>query len=294
MFEDRYAVAKDKVRESFDKAASRYDEVAVLQREVAGRLLERMDLIKIEPKRILDLGCGTGHFSKALNKRYKKAQVISLDLSPAMLNEARKQKSWLSKQRFICGDAEKLPLADNSVDMIFSSLTIQWCHDLDSVFKEAFRVLRPGGLLMFATLGPDTLHELRASWNTVDGYNHVNAFIDMHDIGDALIRSRLADPVMDVENITMTYYEVMHLMRDLKTLGAHNVTGGRARGLTGKDKIRAMSEAYESYRNNGTLPATYEVIYGNAWSPENKETRQNGADGEFHFPVEQLLKRPGK
>lgn len=291
MFEDRYAINKEKIQRAFDKAASRYDEVAVLQREVADRVLARLELIKLEPQRILDLGCGTGLNSKALDKRYKKAQVLSLDLAPGMLKEARKHKTWLSKQRFICGDAEALPLTDNSVDLIFSSLTIQWCHDLDSLFKECFRVLKPGGLLMFSTLGPDTLHELRNSWSSVDGYNHVNAFIDMHDIGDALIRNRLADPVMDVETITMTYNEVIHLMRDLKTLGAHNLTGGRSRTLTGKEKLRAMSEAYESYRHNGLLPATYEVVYGHAWAPEEKESLQNGADGVFHFPVDQLRRR---
>ena len=144
---------------------------------------------------------------------------------------------------------------------------------------------------MFSTLGPDTLHELRNSWQSVDGYNHVNAFIDMHDVGDAMIRSRLADPVMDVETITMTYHEVMQLMRDLKTLGAHNMTSGRPGGLTGKQRIKAMSEAYESYRSNGLLPASYEVVYGHAWAPENKEKPQNGADGVFHFPIDQLKGR---
>ena len=288
MFENRYRINKAQIRQSFDKAATRYDEVAVLQREVAQRVLERLELIKLAPQRILDLGCGTGLNSKALEKRYPKAQVISLDLAPAMLQQARKHKRWLSKQRFICGDAEQLPLAKNSVDMIFSSLTLQWCHDLDSAFRECFRVLKPGGLLMFATLGPDTLHELRNSWQSVDNYNHVNAFVDMHDIGDALIRTRLADPVMDVETITMTYQEVMPLMRDLKILGAHNMTGGRERGLTGKQKIHAMAEAYESYRINGLLPASYEVVYGHAWAPHDKQVPQNGADGVFHFPVDQL------
>ena len=291
MFEDRYAINKQQIRQSFDRSAPHYDEVALLQREVASRVLERLDLVKLDPKRILDLGCGTGLNSKALQQRYKKAQVISLDLAPNMLKEARKHKKWLSKQRFLCGDAESLPLADSSVDLIFSSLTIQWCADLDRVFKECLRVLRPGGLLMFSTLGPDTLHELRNSWQSVDGYNHVNAFIDMHDVGDAMIRSRLADPVMDVETITMTYHEVMHLMRDLKTLGAHNMTSGRPGGLTGKQRIKAMSEAYESYRNNGLLPASYEVVYGHAWAPENKAKPQNGADGVFHFPVDQLKSR---
>ncbi|MCF6218181.1 MAG: malonyl-ACP O-methyltransferase BioC [Gammaproteobacteria bacterium] len=291
MFDDRYRIIKSQIRHSFDKAAPRYDEVAILQREVASRLLERLDLIKLAPQQILDLGCGTGHNSQHLDKRYKRAQVISLDLAPNMIKQARKHKSWFNKQCFICGDAEALPLMDNSVDLIFSSLTIQWCHDLDSVFKECFRILRPGGLLMFSTLGPDTLHELRSSWQKVDSNNHVNAFIDMHDIGDAMIRSRLSDPVMDVENITMTYNQVMTLMRDLKILGAHNMTHGRPRNLTSKTKMVAMCDAYERYRTEGVLPATYEVVYGHAWAPTNKQEAQNGADGVFRFPLDQLRKR---
>lgn len=290
MQDDRYQIDKTKVRAAFDQAAAHYDEVAVLQREVGARLLERLELIKLQPRTILDLGAGTGLLTKQLAKRYGKAQVIALDLAPAMLQEAQKHTGWFSKQRFVCGDAESLPLADDSVDMIFSNLTVQWCQDLDRAFRECYRVLRPGGLLLFSTLGPDTLKELRASWQSVDGYSHVNAFIDMHDIGDALIRARLADPVMDVERITLTYGKVMDLMRDLKTLGAHNLTDGRARGLTGKQRLAAMIEAYESYRENAMLPATYEVVYGHAWSPQQKQPGHRDESGAFHFPLRDLRK----
>ena len=150
--------------------------------------------------------------------------------------------------------------------MVFSNLTLQWCNDLDHVFGEIRRILKPGGLFMFSTLGPDTLKELRESWRKVDQYNHVNAFMDMHDIGDALMRTNLADPVMDVEEITLTYADVFKLMKDLKTLGAHNVTKGRPRGLTGKHRLQSMVAHYEAFRKNGLLPATYEVVYGHAWS----------------------------
>jgi malonyl-CoA O-methyltransferase len=140
---------------------------------------------------------------------------------------------------------------------------------------------------MFSTLGPDTLIELRRSWSAVDGFNHVNAFVDMHDIGDALLRARLTDPVMDAERITLTYQDVFGLMRDLKTLGAHNVSHGRARGLTGKGRLGAMKAAYEGFRRDGVLPATYEVVYGHAWAPEASQLRQRD-DSAGVFPLNRL------
>lgn len=287
MQDNRYHLDKRRVRDSFDRAASRYDGAAVLQREVGARLQERLDLVKLQPQRLLDLGCGTGVMSRELTRRYKKAEVICLDLASAMLKQARRRTGWFSKQRFICADAEALPLADDSVDMIISNLTIQWCEDLDSLFAECRRVLRPGGLMMFSTLGPDTLRELRASWRAVDGDNHVNAFIDMHDIGDAMIRARLADPVMDVETITMTYSDVMLLMRDLKQIGAHNVTAGRPAGVTGKRRLAALRDAYEQFRRDGVLPASYEVVYGHAWIPEKKLPAPSDP-GTQYFSIDQL------
>lgn len=287
MHDPRYQIDKRQVRASFDRAAGSYDAAAVLQREVGNRLQERLDLIKLAPSRILDLGCGTGVMSRELTRRYKKAEVIGLDLAPAMLAQARRRKGWFSKQRFVCADAERLPLADDSVDMILSNLTIQWCSDLDTLFAECRRVLRPGGMLMFSTLGPDTLKELRASWQAVDGYSHVNAFIDMHDIGDAMVRSRLADPVMDVETITMTYGDVMALMRDLKQIGAHNVTAGRPAGMTGRQRIERLRGAYEQFRRDGVLPASYEVVYGHAWVSEQIPPLA-AEPGTQYFSVDQL------
>ncbi len=270
---------KARVRAAFDRAALRYDDAAVLQSEVRNRLLERLDLVKIQPQTILDVGAGTGHSSAALLQRYKKAEVIAVDVAHGMLLQARRRNSswrpWQKVPTLVCGDAERLPFADACVDLIFSNLTLQWCNDLDHTFKEFRRVLKPGGLLMFTTFGPDTLKELRQSWRNVDGFNHVNAFIDMHDIGDAMMRARLAIPVvMDMENFTLTYATVRHLMRDLKTIGAHNVTAGRARGLTGKGRMQAVHAEYEKYRRDDLLPATYEIVYGHAWAPDQNTTAQ--------------------
>lgn len=267
---------KRQVRESFNAAAEQYDGSAVLQKEVGKRILERLDFIKHEPKVILDIGAGTGDASRALVERYKKAQVISLDLAEAMLSKARSKNGWLKntfgKQSFLCADAESLPLADNSVDFIFSNLALQWCTDLDKTFQEFKRVLKLDGLLMFSTFGPDTLKELRESWLQADDQaSHVNTFSDMHDIGDAMLHAGLMDPVMDMEYFTLTYMDAYQLMRELKEIGAHTIKQGRRQGMTGKDRLKAMFKAYEQFRQDGLLPATYEVVYGHAWQGQSRQ-----------------------
>ncbi len=273
-----YLLDKRLIRESFNRAAPGYDDAALLQQTVAQRLLERLDLIKLQPQRILDVGAGTGQLTLKLTRRYKNAEVIALDLAPAMLTLARQRlgvlDKWFGKQRFICADADHLPLADNSVDMIISNFAIQWCSDLDQTFGEFQRVLKPGGLLLFATFGPDTLKELRQAWRAVDDKIHVNSFIDMHDIGDAMIRCQFSDPVMDAERLTLTYTDGMSVMRDLKAMGAHNVSAGRNHALTGKQKLQQMLTAYEQFRHgDGLLPATYEVVYGHAWGTEQLKSK---------------------
>lgn len=264
------------VRRAFDRAAPTYDGAAVLQREVADRLLERLDYMRLDPVRILDLGSGTGYATGPLCRRYAQAQLVSLDLAPAMLRHARERRPdrgiarWLGglvkgeHLHWLCADGEHLPLADECVDLVFSNLALQWC-DPSRVFDEARRVLKPGGLMLFSTFGPDTLKELRSVFGEVDDAPHVNEFIDMHDLGDALVRARLADPVMDMETLTLTYADVTTLMRELKAIGAHNALPGRSGGLTGKTRWQRMSSAYERFRQAGRLPATYEVLYGHAW-----------------------------
>lgn len=262
------AIDKDAARRSFDQAAAGYDEVAVLQREMADRMLERLDYIRLEPRRVLDLGTGTGYAIPELQRRFGQARILALDFAPAMLRLAREQGDRRAPPLCVCADAEALPLAGAGLDLIFSNATLQWCNDLPRTFGECLRILRPGGLLLFTTFGPDTLWELRDAWATVDGHSHVSPFPDMHDVGDALVRARFADPVMDAERLTVTYEKARDLMRDLKILGAHNATSARPRGLTSRHRLAAMERAYETHRRDGRLPASYEILYGLAWAPE--------------------------
>jgi malonyl-CoA O-methyltransferase len=285
-------IDKKQARNSFSRAAERYDEVAVLQREMGKRLLERLELMLIEPKVVLDIGCGTGVATMELAKHYRKAQVIALDFALPMLHETRKRGSWLRRPRCLCADLEHLPLADNSVDLIYSNAAIQWSNDLDHTFSEFMRVLRPGGVLAFTNFGPDTLKELRMAWAEVDGGSHVGQFLDMHDMGDALLNSSFTEPVLDVDRMMLTYDQVDGLMRDLKTLGANNVNRDRSRGLTGRKRMAAMRDAYEQFRRDGKLPASYEVIYGHAWVPDNKQVQQPSDDGIAMVPIENI-KRMG-
>lgn len=294
-----FALDKRQVRRSFDRAADSYDQAAFLQQEIGNRLVERLDLVRLQPEQIVDIGAGTGHVSAALSQRYPDSRLLVSDLAEGMLQHSRRRlqpgassglagllrrsiaaarPSQRSRFAFVSADAEHLPLADASVDLLVSNLMLQWCPDLDRALAEFRRVLAPEGLLMFTTFGPDTLKELRAAWAEVDGLTHVNAFIDMHDIGDAVMRAGLSEPVMDAEKMTVTYPEVLPLMRDLKDIGAHNVSAGRRRGITGRQRLARVSAAYEQWRSNGVLPASYEVIYGHAWAPAAGKAVSRGSE----------------
>jgi malonyl-CoA O-methyltransferase len=267
-----YALEPRWVRRSFDRAAKTYDAAAVLHTEVRDNLLERLQLTTLEPGVVLDAGAGTGHASRALKRRYPQAQVVALDSSLSMLRQAARQQSWLRPFARVCADAELLPLADGSVDLIVSNLLLQWCNP-DAAFAEFRRVLKPQGLLSFSAFGPDTLREFRSAWAAVDSHTHVHRFIDMHDLGDALVRSGFAAPVLDVERFTLQYLDVSKAAADLKALGAHNAAAGRPKGLTTGRQFRAMQAAYEQFRQDGRLPATYEVVFGHAWVPQGSVRR---------------------
>jgi malonyl-CoA O-methyltransferase len=261
---DSFNLDREAVRRSFDKASCDYEAAAVLQATVADELLSRLDAFEFRPQVVLDLGAGPGRGAAVLKRKYRNALVIALDLAPGMLEQARRHQRLFQRFQRVCADASRLPFAGASADVIFSSLMLQWC-DLDATFAEIRRVLKPGGLFAFSTFGPDTLMELRASWAAVDEYHHVHPFKDMHDVGDALVRAGLVQPVLDVERVRLTYSSVMALMRDLKGIGAHNASPGRAKSLTGKSRLQKMAAAYEGFRENERLPATYEVVYGVAW-----------------------------
>jgi len=263
-----YRLDKKQVRVSFQRAARGYDDAARVQREIAERLMEHLDPVRIAPAVIVDVGAGTGDLARRLAQRFRDAIVIALDIADDMLRVARtKSKRWFSKQRFICADAEGLPLRDASVDLLISNVTLQWCNDLDQAFAECSRVLTPGGLLMFSSFGPDTLTELRQSFGRIDPHPHVHAFMDMHDLGDALVRGGFADVVMDSARLTSEYRDVGDLLRELKSVGATNALAFRQRGLAGKTRLAELADAYEPFRVDGHLPATYEAVFAHAWKP---------------------------
>ena len=288
---NEFEIDKKQVRRAFSKAAPDYDATAVMQREVCARMLERLDYIKLQPARILDAGSGTGRGTRQLAQRYPASQMIALDIAIGMLQTARGRSGWWQKlfggekQLQVCADVEALPLAANSVEMVWSNLALQWCNDLPETFAELHRVLKVDGLLMFSTFGPDTLKELRQAFSGVDEHNHLNRFADMHDIGDMLMHSGFAEPVMDMEMLTLTYDDVRGVLQDLKTIGAHNATAGRGQGLMGKNAWARLTENYERLRRDGKLPATFEVVYGHAWKPQPRTTRDGAAIIKTSFKI---------
>jgi len=279
------------LRASFERASAQYEQAAVLQARINDELIDRLSFFKLEPQGVLDLGAGTGRGALALQRLYPQAQVLACDIAAGMLRELRKHPSACPSIATLCADALQLPLKEASIDLIFSNLMLQWCDDLDAAFAEVRRVLKPTGLFVFSTFGPDTLMELRTAWAAVDKQVHVNRFIDMHVVGDAVMRAGLAEPVLDVERTLVTYGEVSALMRDLKAIGAHNVAAGRSRGLTGRGRFERMRAAYETFRHDGLLPASYEVIYGAAWGTAAKSV-SSLMEGETRIPLH-AIRRPG-
>lgn len=279
---------KRQVRRAFDRAAAGYDQAATIQRAMADEIIERLEFIKLAPHQVLDVGCGTGYLTRRLARRYPRALVIGLDLSTAMLAQARRQVRWFARRRrWINADAERVPLANASVDLLVSTATLQWC-DLHAALAEFDRVLRPGGLLMFASFGPDTLHEVRRAWTAADPGVHVHEFLDMHDVGDALLTRGFENPVMDVERMRAEHASVRDALRAIQQIGSTNLAAERARGLTGRQRFRRFTAAYEAQRRDGQLSTTYEVVYGHAWAPTVR--RQVGRGGEVAVPLSALTR----
>jgi malonyl-CoA O-methyltransferase len=284
------AIDRRAARRASSRAAATYAGAAVLAREVEARMLERLQYIKLEPGRILDVGCGEGHGAKRLAERYPEAQVLALDFALPMLRAARSHDPWLrrvlkrARVDYLCADFSAAPLPVASVDLAWSNLALHCAGDPQPALKELRRVLKVGGLLMFSCYGPDTLKELKSAFAAHDAAPHVHGFIDMHDLGDMLSACGYSAPVMDMEVITLTYTDVDALLADLRATGQQNVLAERRRGLTGKGVLRGMREAYEKQRRDARLPASFEIVYGHAWKPAQRLTEDGRAIVKLEFP----------
>ena len=267
---------KRRIRRNFARAALRYDHAAALSREVALRMLERLDLVRLQPERILDAGAGSGLATYPLVRRYPHARTIALDASLPMLRQMQQRASWRQRLRArigaaqvvpICADFEQLPIAGEAIDLIVSNLALHWSVDLARAIGELHRVLRPGGLLMFTTLGPDTLKELAHASASAASGRRVHRFVDMHDLGDLLAHGGFAGPVMDMEYLTLTYAGTGELLRELRDAGGASAQAGPV-GLRTPRWRAQLATRYEALRVDGRLPATFEIVYGHAWKSQ--------------------------
>lgn len=277
---------KRAARRGFDAAAHSFDGARFVHDETRTRLLARLDLVRLVPRTIVDLGCATGHTAQALAARYADARVLAVDSSVSMLSAAR---SAAPSSFVVGGDAERLPVRDGAVELVFANLILPWC-DPQAMFVEAARVLRADGLFLFATLGPDSLQEVRRAWSGIDKEIHVHAAFDMHDLGDLALAAGLAEPVLDVDRLEVTYVELRDLVRDLRACGAMNVAAGRRRGLTGARRWQAFERRLTDARRDGRFAVTMELVLGQAWG--RGAPRKRGAPpNEVAVAVERIGRR---
>lgn len=269
---------KRTVKKFFNRAAKSYDIAAILQEEVLNRLLQRLQYIRHQPETIVDIGCGTGRGVSGLQKQYPRARVIASDIAYDMLSQARTSFRWLCKKRLVNADMEQLPFDQQCFDLVFSSLALQWSNDLRATLAEFARVSRPGALLLFSSFGPGTLRELAQSWRALDDDPHVHQFIDMHDVGDAMLATGFAQPVVDAEVIRMEYGDFRSLLGDLKNIGATNADVGRRRGLMTPGQLNRLEQSYREFGfEDGKYIASYEVVYGHAWCDRTKDQDAGGS-----------------
>lgn len=272
---------------AFNRAAQGYDQVAVLQRRVAEILLERLEVLRVTPSRVLDAGSGTGYGARLLTRRYRRAWVMHLDLSLSMLTEARRQgPRWFSRHHYLCASMTAIPLPAASVQLVFSSLALHWCNSLERALAELYRVLAQEGLLLFSCCGPDTLQELRDSWPGPKEEVPVHDFVDMHDVGDAVVRAGFSAPVLETDRFVLSYASVDEALRELRALGVRNTMQGRRRSLGGRRLYAELRRRYATHRQtDGRIPATFEIVFGHAWRAGEKPA---GTATEAVFPVERL------
>ncbi len=281
---------RQRLRRSFGRAAPRYAEVAALQREVEARLLEQLDYLDDRrPARILDLGCGPGRAAGAMKKRWPKAEVIAVDAALPMLREVPRQTRFWRPVKRVCADVARLPFADQCADVIFSSLCLQWVEDLPAVLSEFRRVLRPDGLLLFTTFGPDTLAELRQAYLGAGvAEPPLSPFAAIQQVGDALMAAGFRDPVLDRDHFTLTYPDLRALMQELRAIGAGDARRARPRGLAGPRRLQRVTQAYDTLRRDGRLPSTWEVITAQAWGPAPGAPRRDGGADLASFPADRI------
>ena len=270
----------------FASAASSFDAASFVHQQTLLALLDRLAPVVLSPAVVLDIGAGTGIGSRALAKHFRKSRVVSLDLSADMLALAKTNKPFFSKLSELRANANQLPIRSGSVDLVFANLLLPWIDDLSICLAEISRILNKGGVFAFATLGPDSLNELRRAWATVDSDVHVRRFADMHDVGDALLQNGLADPVLDVDYLTVTYQDTASLYRDLSACGARNSLGLRRKSLTGKNRFTRMENAITNESASDRFTMTLELVYGHAWGVGPRST-----NGEFHLNANAIPRR---
>lgn len=270
-------IDKKALKNAAVKTIDTYSQTNFVAHEIANRLLERLDFILMKPKSILEIQSRDDYLSEALKKKYPEVNIIGLDIIERPTSH------------FVCGDFDSLPFINNHFDLVISNLCLQSVN-FSKIFKEVHRILSPNGVFFFTLFGPDTLKELKLSFQACSTFSHVHPFIDMHDIGDLLLSHHFLDPVMDMEYLTLKYSTLNQLFLDLKSAGATNLCSDRLRGLLGKHRWNKMIEYYEQYRENEALPATIEIIYGHAWAPENKSLAFSNEEGEVVIPVSSLKK----
>ena len=272
-------------RRAFDRARE-FESACFIHDEARSRLTARLDLVRLVPTVAVDLGCATGRGAAALAARYPAARVLAVDSSLGMLRAAA--AGACGTVRVLGGDAAALPLSAGSVELVLANLVLPWCRP-ERLFAEAARVLADGGALLFATLGPDSLQEVRAAFAAVDDRIHVHAAFDMHDLGDLALAAGLAEPVLDVDRIEVTYADVAGLARDLRAVGAVNVAGGRRRSLTGRRRWGRFVERLP-LGPDGRLAVTIELILGQAWG-RGPVARPPVGSSEVRVPVERIRRR---
>lgn len=272
------------VKLRFNRSANSYDEQAALSHEIGERLLTRLELIKINPEMLVDLGSGTGYFIEKLQKSYPQAKIIAVDFAEKML-----AKTPANIMQHLT-HASVLPFPDQSVDFVFSNLMLPWSDNLPSIFQEVSRVLKPEGLFFFSTFGPDSFKEIHQAWFGIDKQIHAHHFYDMHDIGDALGKAGLTDVVMEVEHLSFTYADAQTLVNELKAIGFSNVSIERSKGLLGKNKWQQFLQQYPKNKE-GRCPLSLEVVYGHAWG---RRIQEKPASDEVPISLDDLYRKVKK